>query len=43
MEAVGIIISNDSENKELCYDSELDFRNSVLVEIIDWASDHSKE
>ena len=41
-EAVGIINSNDSENSELFYDSELDFRNSVLVKIIDWASDHSK-
>ena len=37
-----IIISNDSKNSELFYDSELDFKNSVLVKIIDGAKNYSK-
>ena len=41
-QSVGIIINNDSKNRELLYDNELNFRNSVLVKTIDWASDHSK-
>ena len=35
-QSVGIIINNDSKNRELFYDSELDFRNSVLVKIHRW-------
>ena len=43
VEAVGMIINNNSENSELFSNSEFDFKTSLLAKISDWTSDHNKQ